>query len=75
LVRAVRQPVAPKPEQMARVDYDYHRDGTANLFMVVRPSAGWRHMEVTGRRTTGDFAEFCAPSWTNASRRRAKFGW
>ena len=58
LVREVRQPVAAKPGQVARYDYEYHREGTANLFMVVRPSVGWRHVEVTARRTTGDFAEF-----------------
>jgi hypothetical protein len=58
LVREVRQPVAAKPGQVARYDYEYHREGTANLFMVVRPCVGWRHVEVTARRTTGDFAEF-----------------
>ena len=58
LVREVRPPVAPKPGQVARVDYEYHREGTANLFMAVRPSIGWRHVAVTERRTTGDFAEF-----------------
>jgi hypothetical protein len=58
LVREVRQPVPAQPGQVARVDYEYHREGTANLFMVGRPSVGWRAVQVTARRTTGDFAEF-----------------
>lgn len=58
LVREVRQPLPAEPGQVERYDYEYHREGPANLFMVVRPQAGWRHVSVTARRTTGDFAEF-----------------
>jgi hypothetical protein len=47
-------PVAPgQPE---RVDYEYKRVGTANLFVTVEPLAGWRHTEITERRTQVDFA-------------------
>jgi len=47
-------PVEPgKPE---RVDYEYERKGTANLFVMVEPLAGWRHVEVTERRTAKDYA-------------------
>ena len=38
-------------------DYEYVRNGTANLFMVSEPLLGWRHVEVTQRRTAADFAE------------------
>ncbi len=32
------------------------RNGTANLFMATEPLDGWRHVEVTERRTRADFA-------------------
>src|SRR5262249_5776873 len=38
-------------------DYEYVRNGTANLFMVFEPLLGWRHVEVTQRRTAKDLAE------------------
>src|SRR5438309_62298 len=31
----------------ARLDYEYERNGTANLFMLFAPLEGWRHVEVT----------------------------
>jgi hypothetical protein len=40
----------------ARYDYDYEREGTANLFIVSEPLAGWRHISVTERRTKLDWA-------------------
>jgi DDE superfamily endonuclease len=49
------QPVARG--RPARVDYEYCRQGTANLFLCFEPLAGWRHVEVTSRRTNQDFAE------------------
>lgn len=39
-----------------RVDYEYERVGTANLFVVVDPHAGWRHVSVTEQRTRLDYA-------------------
>ena len=41
---------------MERYDYEYKRNGTRNLFMFCEPKAGWRHVEVTERRTAVDFA-------------------
>jgi hypothetical protein len=41
----------------ARVDYEYERNGTANLFMIFEPLAGKRRVKVTDRRTALDFAE------------------
>ena len=37
-------------------DYEYRREGTRNLFLFCEPRAGWRHVEVTQRRTNRDFA-------------------
>ena len=56
LVREVREPLAAKPGRAARHDYEYERNGTANLFIVCEPLAGWRHISVTQRRTKLDWA-------------------
>jgi hypothetical protein len=45
------------PGQVERRDYEYVRAGTANLFVMVEPLAGWRHVDVTAQRTKQDFAE------------------
>ncbi len=50
----VPQPVAPG--KAARYDYEYKRNGTANLFMHFEPKAGRRQVNVTDRRTKLDFA-------------------
>ena len=50
-------PVPAKPGQPARHDYEYERNGTANLFMLFAPLQGWRHVEVTDRRTAVDYAQ------------------
>jgi hypothetical protein len=57
LVGEVRTPLPARPGTPARYDYEYKRNGTANLFMVFQPLTGWRHVEVTERRTAKDFAE------------------
>jgi transposase len=57
LVGEVRSPLPARPGTPARYDYEYKRNGTANLFMVFQPLTGWRHVEVTERRTAKDFAE------------------
>ena len=57
LVREVREPLAAKPGRAARHDYEYERNGTANLFIVCEPLAGWRHLKVTDRRTKIDWAQ------------------
>ncbi|HEY2564550.1 MAG TPA: IS630 family transposase, partial [Acidimicrobiales bacterium] len=46
-----------EPGQPERFDYEYTRNGTANLFMVSEPLLGWRAVRVTERRTAVDFAE------------------
>ena len=48
---------ALEPGQAARQDYQYKRNGTANIFMAVEPLVGKRRAFVTDRRTNQDFAE------------------
>lgn len=51
------RPVLPvRPGQPARQDYEYERLGHVNLFFVVEPLAGWRHVLLTERRTRLDYA-------------------
>ncbi len=56
LVGEAREPLAARPGRPARHDYEYERNGTANLFIVSEPLRGWRHVEVTERRTKIDWA-------------------
>jgi hypothetical protein len=58
LVEEIRLPLPPAPGQPTRVDYEYRRNGTANLFVAVEPLLGWREVQVTERRTAQDFARF-----------------
>lgn len=50
----VSEPAAPGTP--ARIDYEYVRNGTANLFVFYGVHAGWRHVEVTEQRTCYQFA-------------------
>jgi len=64
LVGEVRQPQALQPGKPQRYDYQYQRKGTCNLFMFFEPRNGWRHVEVTARRTKQDFA-YCMQMLVN----------
>jgi len=57
LVGETRTPEPMRPGQPARHDYEYKRNGTANVFMLFAPLEGWRHVEVTERRTAIDYAK------------------
>ena len=57
LIIETRRPQPMKPGQPTRVDYEYERNGTANLFMLFAPLEGWRHVKVTDRRTALDYAQ------------------
>ena len=46
-----------KPGRPARHDYEYARNGTANLFMMFAPLEGWRHVKVTDRRAALEYAQ------------------
>lgn len=56
LVGEVCRPIAAQRGKVERHDHEYVRNGTANLFMMVEPLRGWRHVNVTTRRTKTDFA-------------------
>jgi hypothetical protein len=49
-------PIPMQKGQVRRYDYEYEREGTANLFMMVQPLSGWRMVKTTQRRTKVDFA-------------------
>ena len=58
LIGEVREPLPPRPGQVAKYDSEYERRGTANVFMAVEPLAGKRTVRVTDRRTRVDWAQF-----------------
>ena len=57
LIAETRVPIPAKPGHPKRYDYEYERNGTANLFMMFAPLEGWRHVEVTDRHTAVDYAQ------------------
>jgi len=56
LIESSREGLSMRPGQAERYDYEYKRNGTRNLFLFCEPQRGYRHIEVTDRRTTQDFA-------------------
>lgn len=56
LLEDVRPPLAMTPGQLERVDYEYERNGVANLFLGCEPLAGKRWLTVSDRRTKVDWA-------------------
>jgi transposase len=62
LIEDVLPPIPPVPKtkelsgQVEKVDYEYQRNGSCNLFAFFAPYLGWRHIKVTQRRTKVDFA-------------------
>ena len=56
LIGETRQPLPATPGQVERVDYEYRRCGTLNLFVVLDAHRPWRKVSVTDRRTAKDFA-------------------
>ena len=57
LIVETRTPIPAKPGQPARHDYEYERNGVANLFMMFAPLEGWRHVKVTDRHAAVDYAQ------------------
>ena len=56
LFKETRIPIPMRPGRPACHDYEYERNGTANLFMMFAPLEGWRHVKVTERHTAIDYA-------------------
>jgi hypothetical protein len=56
LIKETRTVIPPKPFKPQRVDYEYERNGTANVFMFVEPLGAWRHMNIREHKTAIDWA-------------------
>ena len=56
LLADVREPLPVQPGRPRRQDYEYRRGGARNIFLTCEPRAGWRHVDITERRTMLDFA-------------------
>jgi len=57
LIGEAREPILCEPGQPERYDYEYRRNGTANLFVFLDANRPWRKVRVTERRTAQDFAQ------------------
>jgi hypothetical protein len=49
--------IPAKPGKPLRIDYEYERTGTANIFVWTEPHTARTDADVTDRRTAHDFAE------------------
>lgn len=56
LLSHTRDPLPVEPGQPRRIDYEYQREGTCNLFLFLDPNRAWRRLQVTEQRTAVDFA-------------------
>ena len=56
LLKETRTPIPATKEHGRRVDYEYERAGTANIFLFTEPLAGWREVRVRSTRTKTDWA-------------------
>ena len=57
LIGEVHQPISAKPGQLERYDYEYRRNGTVNLFVLLDVHRPWRKVKVTDRRAAEDYAQ------------------
>jgi hypothetical protein len=53
LLKETRIPLSAKPGQPESVDYEYERNGTANIFMFTEPLSGWRKTVISQGRKGG----------------------
>lgn len=60
LIGEKRKPIPMKPGSPEKYDYEYVRNGNANIFMAVEPKGGKRFVKVTDRRKKADFVYFVA---------------
>ena len=58
-LQETRRPLRVMTGRPYRYDSEYKRNGVSNLFMIFAPVSGFRHVEVTDRRTAVDFAHIC----------------
>ena len=57
LLMDTREPLPMRPGDPERFDYEYKRGGVADLFMLLEPLAGKRHIEITDQRRRVEWAE------------------
>src|SRR6187397_2798025 len=57
LIGETRQPLPAAPGQVERVDYEYRRCGTVNLFVVLDAHRPWRRVKISEQRTACEFAQ------------------
>ena len=55
-IKEIRTPIPMKEGRPERFDNEYERNGVSALFMFFAPLEGWRHVEITDRRTAADWA-------------------
>ena len=58
-LKEIRMPLGVIEGTPSRYDTEYERNGVSNLFMIFAPLQGFRHVEVTDKRTSIDFAHIC----------------
>ena len=58
LIKQTRIPIARKPGQDAKEDYEYSREGVANIFMANEPLKGKRYIRIKKSKTKKDWAYF-----------------
>ena len=57
LISETRKPIPVKPGQTKPFDCEYQVEGVGHLFRFFEPLTGWRHVEVTDRRSSYDYAQ------------------
>jgi transposase len=57
LIGEARQSIPAEPGRLKRYDYEYRRNGTVNLFVLLDVHRPWRKVKVTERRTAEDYAQ------------------
>ena len=57
LIGEVRQPIPARSGRLERYDYEYRRNGTVNLFVLLDVHRPWRKVKLTERRAAKDYAK------------------
>jgi len=57
LIVETRASIPARPGRVVRHDYEYERNGVANIFMIFAPLEGWRRVKVTDRHAAADYAQ------------------
>jgi hypothetical protein len=75
LLARSREPLPMKPRSPAKLDYEYKRNGTTNLFVAIEPKAGRRLVTVTKHRAKPDFVGFVSELLTGVTRKPSVCIW